>query len=412
MKEPFRFECPVPKRYRAGPLGGYVERFAAWLRERQYARVTARDKIRVVTDLSLWLQRRGLSVQCLDERSVARFLRNRGRRDFVRRGEAAVLTLFLDLLRDAGAICRPVCSALAEPSHYIERDFEQYLTQERRLSPATQRHRLRFVKRFLEERFGTNSVSLQEISASNIHSFVLRHARAHSPGRAKIMVVALRSFFRFLKMRGDIASDLAAAVPAVAGWRLSGVPKSIGPTQVRRLLRSCDRNTPTGRRDYAVLLLLARLGLRGGEVAALSLDDIDWHAGRMTIRGKGARLDQLPLPKDVGEALVDYLRRGRPRCANRRIFLTAKAPIHDLTRYNPVAGIVRRALDRAGLDPPTKGAHLLRHSLATNMLRRGASLAEIGELLRHQRLDTTAIYAKVDLTALRALAPRWPGGAA
>lgn len=209
-------------------------------------------------------------------------------------------------------------------------------------------------------------------------------------------------------MRGEIGSDLAGAVPTVAAWRLSTVPKGIERGQVKRLLRSCDRRTAMGRRDYAVLLLLARLGLRAGEVAALTLDDIDWKAGEIIVRGKGPRLDRLPLPADVGEAVVAYLHQ-RPHCATRRVFVTVRAPIRELADHRSVGCIVERGLTRAGLDPPRKGAHVLRHALASDMLRRGASLPEIGELLRHRRLDTTAIYAKVDLEALRALSRPWPG---
>ena len=190
------------------------------------------------------------------------------------------------------------------------------------------------------------------------------------------------------------------------------MPKSIEPQQVERLLKTCDRRTATGRRDFAVLLLLARLGLRGGEVAALTLDDLDWEAGQITVRGKGSRRDRLPIPRDVGEALVAYLRDGRPRCTTRRVFLTSRAPVRELACQGTVGCIVSRCLARAGISSARKGAHLLRHSLAVRMLRRGASLAEIGEILRHRRLDTTAIYAKVDLTALRTLAQMWPGGEA
>jgi len=413
MREPFLFGHIAPARYRVGPLAGFVDLFATWLGQQHYRRESARHKIRLVADLSRWLQRRRLGVESLNESSVSRFFRHRRcRYDPVRIGDVAAVEQLMDLLRDRGAIPRPVRQDPPTPSHPIEREFALYLTQERRLSTATLHNTVPYVRRFLVERFGTGAVCLPEIGASDIHRFVLRHAHAQSPSRAKLMVGALRSFFRFLHLRGDIASDLAAAVPTVASWRLSGLPNAIGPDEVRRLLRSCNRRTPTGRRDYAVLLLLARLGLRAGEVAALSLDDIDWEAGRMTIHGKGARRDQLPLPKDVGEALVAYLRRGRPPCPSRRIFLTARAPIRDVVERRVVGDIVRRAFQRAGLNSPHKGAHVLRHSLATDMLRRGSSLAEIGEILRHQRVDTTAIYAKVDLTALSALARPWPGGAA
>jgi site-specific recombinase XerD len=226
-----------------------------------------------------------------------------------------------------------------------------------------------------------------------------------------LMVGALRSFLRYLRLRGDIALDLAEVVPSVPDWRLAHLPKSIAPDEVERLLRAVDRSHPTGQRDYAVLLLLARLGLRAGEVVAMTLEDIDWEGGELLIHSKGGQQDRLPLLQDVGQALASYLREARPRCATRRVFVTMKAPRRGFAGPGAVCTIVRHALQLADLHPPRKGAHLLRHSLATGMLRRGASLAEIGEILRHRLPNTTQIYAKVDLDALRAIAPPWPGGA-
>ena len=222
------------------------------------------------------------------------------------------------------------------------------------------------------------------------------------------MTTAVRSFLRFLFQIGELRADLAPSVPTVADWRLSTVPKHLRPEEVRRVLGGCDRKTSAGRRDYAVLLLLARLGLRAGEVVSLQLDDIDWRAGEILIRGKGLLHDRMPLPVDVGEALTAYLRMDRPRCQTRRVFVCMKAPRFGFAGPSTVSTIVRRALDRAGLHPAFKGAHLLRHSLATTMLRSGASMSEIGEVLRHRVASTTEIYAKLDFDALRSLAQPWP----
>jgi integrase/recombinase XerD len=224
------------------------------------------------------------------------------------------------------------------------------------------------------------------------------------------MVTALRSFLRFLCQRGSIKTDLASALFGVAHWRLSHLPKSLPPDQVERLLRCCDRRTASGQRDYAILLLLARLGLRGGEVLAMTLDDLDWERGEILVRGKGQRFERLPLPKDVGTALVHYLRQVRPMCSTRKVFIRLKAPYRGL-RQTAICCVVRRALQRAELNPDFKGAHLLRHSLATKMLRRDASLGEIGQLRRHRQPTTTQIYAKVDIKALRGIALPWMGGA-
>ena len=291
----------------------------------------------------------------------------------------------------------------------VERLYERYLVNERGLSPSTVGEYLLAVRAFLAERFGARAVALETLVARDANRFIVRHAVSCS--HAKGLATALRSFLRHLHQRGDIAADLAGAIPPVTNWRLSGLPKSLSPEKVESLLASCDRNTAGGRRDHAVLLLLARLGLRGGEVAALTLDDLDWDKGLVTLSGKGQRCEALPLPEDVGRAVAAYLRDGRPPCGTRRVFVRAKAPHRGFSSTAAVCDIVRRALARAGIDAPLKGAHLLRRSLACEMLNNGASLEEIGQILRHRHPETTQIYAKLDIEALRALAPAWPGGA-
>jgi site-specific recombinase XerD len=225
------------------------------------------------------------------------------------------------------------------------------------------------------------------------------------------MTSALRSFFRYTRYRGEVALDLAAAVPVVPNWSMSSIPRAISADQVHRLLVSIDRRTATGRRDYAILLLLARLGLRSSEVAFLELDDIDWNTGTLNVRGKSSRLNEFPLPQEVGKAIAAYLRDGRPPSTSRRVFLRAKAPIRGFRGASGVGSIVRHSLKRSGVKAPTYGAHQFRHGLATEMLRQGASLGEIGDVLGHRHPQTTKIYTKVDLAALRTLALPWPGGA-
>jgi site-specific recombinase XerD len=224
------------------------------------------------------------------------------------------------------------------------------------------------------------------------------------------MVTAIRSFLRFLHQDGEIDTNLAAAVPTVANWRFSELPKFLKPEETEHLLQSCALNTVIGKRDYAVLLLLARLGLRAGEIVHMNLDDIHWETGELLVRGKSSREERLPLPHDVGEALAAYLRHGRPRCSSRRVFIRIKAPRQGFSGSAAVCDVVRRALSRADINSSFKGAHLLRHTLATKMLRGGASFTEIGEILRHQQTSTTEIYAQVDLYALRSIAQPWPGG--
>jgi site-specific recombinase XerD len=232
-----------------------------------------------------------------------------------------------------------------------------------------------------------------------------------SPGRAQTIVNALRSFFRYLSQRGEIAIDLATAVPTVARWQFSEIPKFLQPEQVKQILESCDRSTRTGKRNYAILLLMSRLGLRAGEIVHMELNDILWEAGEIIVKGKSSRDEKLPLPHDVGQAIATYLRNVRPHCSSRRLFIRMVAPLRGFSSSVNVCTIVRRSLVQAGINTDFKGAHLFRHTLATNMLRGGANIAEIGEILRHQDPNATEIYIKVDFTSLRAIAQPWPGGA-
>lgn len=251
---------------------------------------------------------------------------------------------------------------------------------------------------------------LSRLCAGDVVRFVRRQAARLHLKRAKLLTTALRSFLHYARFRGDIALDLAAAIPAVANWSMPSIPRAIPADAVRELLASLRRRSPMGRRDYAILLLLARLGLRSSEVVFLELDDLDWEVGQVRVRGKGGPRTALPLPADVGEAIAAYLRYGRPRSASRRVFLRARAPIGGFRGPSAIGSLIRQALRHAGVNAPTKGAHQFRHALATEMLRHGASLAEIGEVLRHRSPETTKIYTKVDVETLRTLALPWPGG--
>nr|HUA57705.1 site-specific integrase [Verrucomicrobiae bacterium] len=315
------------------------------------------------------------------------------------------------MLRQKGIVkqCPPVVAGNA--CSKIAAEFHSYLLQEIGRSPSTAKNYVPFADQFLMERFQKRTPVLSLLRASDVTGFVIRHAHQLSPVRAGIMVTALRSFFRYLLHRGAIATDLAGCVPAVPNWSLSTLPRFLPAPTVEKLLKRCNRKTAVGRRNHAILLLLARLGVRAGEVINLSLDDIDWASGQITIHGKGGRSAPLPLPADVGTALAAYLRRDRPPSASRRVFLRHRAPLTGFANPSTLSSIVRRALKQAGIESAHMGAHVLRHSLATSMLRNGGSLDEIGELLRHQSPNTTAIYAKVDVAALHTLALPWPGGA-
>jgi len=288
--------------------------------------------------------------------------------------------------------------------------FQHYLRQQRGLAEATITCYTPVVRAFLAECFPKNNPDFHQLCASIVADFVRRQAERLTTKHAKNVVSALRSFLRHLLHRGAIDTDLAACVPTIATWSLSSVPKFLPAEQIQHVLDCCDRDSAIGKRDYAILLLLARLGLRAGEVVALTLEDIDWEAGLITVRSKRKRVAQLPLPVEVGAAMADYLRKARPHCSSRRVFIRGKAPLVGFANSIAICSLVDRALQRAGVESVYRGSHLFRHSLATQMLNQGASLCEIGDLLRHRRPDTTTIYAKVDLISLRSLALPWPGG--
>lgn|SRR5208283_4611684 len=409
MVDQFFSDPVLSERLHRGPIGPRIDAFARHLSERGYARWTAKEKIRVVARFGRWLESEGRAAEDVDEQVVSAFLRYRRRRDLSLHGALPALRDLLTYLRDARII--PRAHIERGPFHAIEGCFIRYLTEQRGLAKPTIDHYLPTVRALLSERFGGGPIALDELTPKDIPGFILRHAKRVGSRHVQIITTALRSLFRFLYGRGMISMDLAASVPSVANWRLSGLPKFLEPEQVERLLETCNRATCSGRRDYAILLLLARLGLRAGEVVHMEFDDLDWENGELMVRGKSRRQDRLPIPRDVGQALAGYLHKGRPRCSSRRVFLRLRAPVQGFTSSVAICDIVRRALVRAGLDPGRKGSHLLRHSLATRMLRVGASLAEIGEILRHELPSTTEIYTKVDVAALRALALPWQGGA-
>jgi len=263
-----------------------------------------------------------------------------------------------------------------------------------------------FVRPFVASRLHGGVLDVASLSAADVTGFVLGACPGRAIGSAKLIVCSLRSLLGWLHLTGATPSSLVSAVPSVAGWRLSGLPRGLEPGQLRRLLGACDRRTATGRRDYAIVLLLSRLGLRCGEVARLSLDDLDWRHGEIAIVGKGNRAERLPLPDDVGTAITAYLRRGRPHTAEgRSVFVRVHAPHRALTSGG-VTMVVFDAAQRAGL--PKMHAHRLRHTAATAMLRAGSPLPEVGQVLRHRSILSTAIYAKVDRDALAVLARPWP----
>lgn len=400
----------TPLRMREGPLGAYVDAFAGQMIDEGYARTSVRYALQLAADLGRWMKRRSMAAPQLTSEHLAHYLKHRSRQAHHRSGDSAILRRLRSLLISKG-IAAQIPAIKRTPAEHLVEEFARYLEQERRLAPPTVLNYRKHIKPFLAQRFADGEVRLDALSATDVISFVQRQAGRFHPKHSKLMTTALRSFLQYARYRGLLSFDLRSAIPAVACWSMASLPKALSSEEVEQLLSSCDRKTAIGRRNWAILLLLARLGLRAGEVVKLMFEDLDWEAGEICIRASGARSDRLPIPQEVGAALVEYLRYARPRCSSRRIFIRMRAPYRELANSSDISTIVRRALDLAGLDPPHKGAHLLRHSVATHMLRHGASLAEIGELLRHRNQQTTMIYAKVDLDALRPLALPWPGGA-
>lgn len=400
------------KRMREGLFGANVDTFARQMIDQGYARTSARYALQLVADFGRWLSRRQTLVPQVTAECLASYLKYRSERRHFRSGDASILQRLLRQLVEQGIVAQ---AAAIEPTP-VERlaaEFRRYLEQERGLAPATLSNYLEFARRFLAETARDGEVQLERLLAADVVGFVRKEAaHLHHAKRAKLMTTAVRSFLQYARYRGLIATDLRTSVPTVANWSMASLPNALSSDELQRLLSDCEHETPVGRRNWAILLLLARLGLRAGEVVGLTLDDVDWAAGELCIRGAGTRMDRLPIPRDVGEALADYLCHVRPTCASRQVFVRIRAPHRGFATSAAISSLVRRALAHAGLDPAHKGAHLLRHTVATQMLRQGASLAEIGELLRHRSQQTTMIYAKVDLDMLRPLALPWPGGAA
>jgi site-specific recombinase XerD len=399
----------IQQRLREGPIGDFMDLYAAHLMQQGYTRESGRRLIKIASDLSCWLKRKRLALGDLDELVLDRYYRYRKRRRYCGRHARAALGKVLTLLRDVDA-CNPRKRVAPNASEILIKEFRVYLTEKVGLRVASFIRRLPTVRRFLDEQFGDGILDWSDLSAETVIGFVQRHAHDYSPASAQSMCLALRSFFRYLTYRGYLNTHYAKAVPSVRQWKLSGVPQYLSPQQIQRVLVRCDRSAARGKRDYAILLLLARLGLRSKEVVGLSLDDIDWSSGQFTLRNtKTERSVTMPLLTDVGEALADYLKSARPPSVSRRVFLRESAPHVGFADSAAIYDIVKSALARASVDAPRKGGHLFRHSLATEMLRSGATLREIGHVLRHRDPDTTRIYAKVDLPALRTLALPWPG---
>ena len=378
--------------------------YERWLAARGYARWSVRKRVCQLARLSSWLECEGLAVWELNELSAESFLASRREAAYVTWVTSRCMGLPLAYLREVGVVPPAVVVVSEGPWSGLLAGYRDYLVQERGLASLTVAGYERVARVFLEVQ---QPGRLESLTAAEVSGFLARECPRRSVSGARELVAGLRPLLRYLHVTGVIETPLVWAVPGVADLRDRSLPRGVEPEVVARLLAGCDRRRTVGRRDYAILLLLVRLGLRAGEVAAMQLEDLDWRAGEILVRGKRDRQDRLPLPVDVGRALVSYLQR-RGSSEFRGVFLRMHAPAGALTRIG-VCGVVHDACVRAGVPPV--GSHQLRHTAATAMLRQGASLAEIAQVLRHREIKTTAQYAKVDRARLRPLAMPWPGGA-
>ena len=391
-----------------GPLAEYATGFAKFLAGRGYAQGSVSQQLGLISQLSRWLDAEGLGVEGLTELEAERFLaarRARGVRLFRSR---LALEPVIGYLRELGVAPVRVAAGPVTPAEALIERYRRYLLVERALTPGTAKVYVGGIRRFVERFEGPESLEFGRLTAAEVSAFILDEAHRRPGTSIRSVASGLRSLLGFLHVQGLVDRPLGGAVPGVGAWRGAALPRPLEADELRRLLASFDRRTPVGRRDFAIVVLMGRLGLRCGEVARLTLDEIDWRAGELLIYGKGRQDDQLPLPVDVGDALAVYLRRDRPPGAPvRAVFVTALAPYRAMGS-GAVSRVVFRAAEKAGLGAVS--AHRLRHTAATELLRAGATLPEVGQVLRHRQLLSTAIYAKVDDRSLRELARPWPTG--
>ncbi|WP_408065178.1 tyrosine-type recombinase/integrase [Yersinia pseudotuberculosis] len=400
-------------RQASGPLSPHLETYISSLIEKQYSVISVKTKAWHASAFDAWLLDRNIPLNELANTHIDQFHQRcyQPRSDCFaepRSHEVAEIRQLLRYLREL-ELCEPAESAITPATDLVD-NFNRFLLYDRGLAFSTVSNYCSNARDFLAYHFGTDLVDLGILSGKDIISFVRKKAAHTRPKTLKNIITGLRAFLRYAAYLGEISSSLVSAVPAVATWSTKpSLPRAIDPKHASALINSCDLNTSVGLRDHAILLLLARLGLRGGEVITLVLEDIDWDAGCLKIHGKNGHECLMPIPTDVGEAIAAYLQDGRQHTPDRHVFLRMRAPVRGMTHGSDAVGaIVSNALIRAGIDAPHKGSHQFRHALALNMLKEGASFPEIGEMLRHRSMISTSIYARIDISALRGLVMPWP----
>lgn len=397
-----------------GALAPVTFEYMEYLRRNSYSERVFADYTRSVAHFAHWLALGHFRISDINEDLVDRFLKRHLRachcaKDCRRRAKEHrhALNRLLQMLRGQGYI--PAIAADNEALATELANFDTYLIEVCGLMPHTRRGYLWRVRDFLSDRFGRREINFRSLLARDVTCFIDRRCAGQQPCSIKAMGVALNSYFRFKSLSGESVGALSAAIPVVAGWSLANLPQTLTDSEIKRLLNAFDRTRPSGRRDYARVRCLSDLGLRAIEVARLQLDDLDWRSGTVRVRGKSRRIDTLPLPTAVGEAIGDYLRAGRPLCNSRAVFVRLRPPREKPIQTSTVSSALWHAACRCGLQHRLKGARMLRHGFATQLVQRGVSLKVIADLLRHRSLQTTAIYAKVDLPRLTAVALSWPG---
>ena len=415
MIQEFFEKAHVQRRLQCGPLATVFGIYVDHLKVRGYGRTTIQHYVQAVEHFGAWLARRGHSIADVDLALVGEFLGRHLARCRCRRQRSRTMPTMRAALRQLLAVFpsvgaeRPVAAPATTSVDSVIAAFDHHLVQTCGLAAATRHSYRREVRALLVARFGAGAVDLAALGPTEVQSFVTARAQHLCPASANSVSNAVRALVRFLALQGIRTAGAPSAVPRAAVWRLSHVPRVLSDTELAAFLAAFDRTTALGRRDYAIAVCLVTLGMRAGEVAAIKLDDIDWRAATLAIPAdKSRRGTRMPLPAQVATALAEYLRRGRPVTAERAVFVHHRAPRGTRGDASLIRIAVRRAYARAGLDPRLTGTHVLRHTAATRLLRAGASMKEIADVLRHRSLDTSAIYTKVDRTALHGVALPWP----
>lgn len=398
------------EKIRCNPSGELLSEFSDYLHENRYSTISARRHIRSAEHFAHWAHKQGLSIGDADHAVLTRFRKHLSRcrcGRFSRAHPVDILTgarYFVQhsqgLDMSAGCVFKP-----AYPQSALLQVFCKWMQEQRGTSPATLYNYGLPIEEFIRS-FGED---MSTLDARSLRSFVLKRSRTKGWAATQTCTSALRMFVRFLIAEARCPAILSGAIPAIAHWRLSSLPRYLPPEEVERVIESCDLQAPSGKRDRAILLLLARLGLRAGDIVRMRIQDIDWKGAWIHVSGKSRQEARLPLTQEVGEAIMTYVQQMRPSVRTDTLFLCSRAPYRAFTSHAAVSVLVARAMNRAGIKRPCRGAaHLLRHSIASSMLRQGASLQEISVLLRHRSIETTQIYAKVDVNGLLQIAQPWP----